>query len=106
MMMYMKDAETLKEGETLVVEEDNGEVLTYHRREVMETRPRSSLFPSEDIVRTTPEWSVSLYTLNQRTKRCLRKFHIRRAFVYRDGQEPEGKYTLDTTKAWRYQVWM
>jgi len=60
------------------------------------------LFP--DNAGDPHEWHVQLYTLNQKTPRCLRKLHVREAWLYRHPYEGEG-YKVDPTKTWAYSVY-
>ena len=51
------------------------------------------------------EWAVHLYTLNQRTPKCLRKFRQRHAWLYIAPYNEEKGYKTDPTKKWSYRVW-
>jgi hypothetical protein len=91
MLRHADQAERLKEGETLKVELPDGRLLVYHYHELS----------GPTVLR---EWSVHLYTLNQRTERCLRKLHERQGWLYLAPYEGEG-YKVDPSGKWSYHVW-
>jgi hypothetical protein len=62
------------------------------------------IFPATDRDTELQEWAVHLFTLDQRTPRCLRRYKERQAWVYRAPYDGEG-YKTDPSGVWRYKVW-
>jgi hypothetical protein len=91
MLRYADQAEKLTPDQTLKVELPDGRLLTFN----------TNTLGGEPPLR---EWSVHLYTLNQRTERCLRKLHVREAWLYLAPYEGEG-YKVDPSGKWSYSVW-
>jgi hypothetical protein len=94
LFQYMDEAEKLEENEHLVVEFEDGRRLTFwyvcfHKDEVIG-------------IPELREWSVQLYTLDQRTPRCLRKWKERKAWVYLAPYRGEG---YKVRGKWAYKVW-
>ena len=97
MLKYAEECLSLENrGEELVVELPDGRILTY---EYHYFPPTSSGLPE------LREWSVQLYTLKQRTPRCLRKKHYRKAWLYLAPYTEESGYKTDPTGKWSYKVW-
>lgn len=89
--------ELTEDGQRLAIEFDDGRILTYCLA-VFPAATRPFGLP------TLREWSVQLYTLKQRTPRCLRRWYNRHAWLYLAPYWGEG-YKTDSTGRWRYNVW-
>lgn len=65
------------------------------------------IFPATQRHPELREWAVHLYTLDQRTPRCLRKLKQREAWLYLApyDEEPGSTYKTDPTGKWSYHVW-
>jgi len=96
MLKYADEALVLKERDDLVLELPDGRILNY---EYHYYPPTSSGLPE------LREWSVHLYTLKQRTPKCLRKYHRRLAWLYLAPYNEESGYKTDPTGKWSYKVW-
>jgi hypothetical protein len=88
-LKYADQAMGMKDRESLVVEFPDGRILTF----------RHLLFGKKS------EWSVSLFTLKQRTAKCIRRWYERQAWLYLAPYNEEHGYTTDPTKKWSYRVW-
>ena len=91
LLHYMPQAEALTEDQNLVVDLADGRLLVYNYHVLGGGPPLR-------------EWSIHLYTLNQRTAKCLRRLHERQAWVYPAPFQGEG-YKTDPSGKWRYSVW-
>lgn len=97
MLKYANECLSLENrGEELVVELPDGRILTYEYHYFPPT-PRG--------LPELREWFVQLYTLKQRTPRCLHKKHIRKAWLYLAPYTEEAGYKTDPTGKWSYKVW-
>lgn len=94
MLRYADLALGLKDHEDLVVELPDGRLLIYYH----------IWWPATDTQPELREWSVDVYTLKQKTPRCLRKWYCRKAWLYLAPYKSEG-YKTDPTKTWSYRVW-
>ena len=90
-LQYAGLAEELTPDQTLVVDLPDGRLLTFNTNTLGGTPPLR-------------EWSVHLYTLNQKTPRSLRKLHVREAWLYLAPYKGEG-YKVDPSGKWSYSVW-
>jgi hypothetical protein len=95
MLQYAPEALCLKDRETLAVEFEDGRILTFYH----------IVFPAQRHLPELREWAVHLYTLKQRTERCLRKWHERKAWLYIAPYTEEKGYTTDPSRTWSYKVW-
>lgn len=95
-LKYADEALPLKKGEDLVVDLPDGRILLY---EYHHYPPTHSGLPE------LREWSIQLYTLKQRTARCLHKKHYRKAWLYLAPYTEESGYKTDPTGKWSYRVW-
>lgn len=89
MFRYIDQARDLQDGETLVVELADGRLLRYFH----------TVVGGDPELR---EWAVHLYTLRQRTPKCLVRFHERQAWFYLAPFQGEG---YKTRGDWVYSVW-
>jgi hypothetical protein len=81
------------EGDVLEFDVDGRILHFYH-----------TIFPASNGKPELREWSVQLWTLNQRTPRCCAKIHQRNAWLYLAPFHGEG-YKPDPTGKWWYSVW-
>ena len=92
MLRYMDEAEKLEDREHLVIElEDGRRLLFWH-----------ICFPKTKHDPELREWAVELYTIDQRTPRCIRKWKKREAWVY---LAPYHGENYKTRGKWAYKVW-
>lgn len=85
------------ENRRFMVELEDGRVLT----------AQYILFPANRVYPELREWMIELYTLKQKTPRSLKRFHIRKAWMYLAPYDEDisGKYKTDPTGKWSYHVW-
>lgn len=97
LMLAFADREMLlaiPEREALVIELDDGRILEFQH----------NFYPSTSLLPPLHEWVVELTTLNQKTARCLRKFHRRAAWLYLAPYVEEKRYSTDASGTWAYRV--
>lgn len=94
-LQYTDQMLDMKDQEEREFELPDGRVLRFWHT----TFPPSKYHPEE-----LREWAVHLYTLDQKTPRCLRKFKQRDAWAYLTPYCGEG-YKTDPTGKWSYSVW-
>lgn len=96
-LQYADQVLDMKNGESRCFETPDGRLLRFYH----------IIFPATQRDRELREWAVHLYTLDQRTARCLRKLKIRDAWLYLApyDEEPGTAYKTDPTGKWSYRVW-
>ena len=95
MLSHAPEVDEIPPNMTLVVEFPDGRVLEYFH----------NYWPADEHFKEElHEWFVKLMTLDQRTERCLRKFHIRNGTMYL-APFVSKQYKIDPSGKWSYFVW-
>jgi hypothetical protein len=91
----MPHVENMVHDAEWVSELPDGRILVFHH----------IIFPACHGDPELREWCAELYTLDQRTPRCLRRWKIRKAWVYyAPYDERRGTYKTDPSGRWSYRV--
>ena len=95
LLSYMPEVADLGDHEDREFRTPDGRVLRFWH----------IIFPKTERDEELREWAVHLYTLDQKTPRCLRKYKQREAWVYLAPYGEGEGYTTDPSGKWSYSVW-